>query len=258
MLIDLPVWQLRLKERQGLNTQRRRTSAEEEAVKTLVHLHLAGWWELQAVFQDAEKHWKQLEEQQVETRQMVRNLLAERQPSVCVVARAPLSPPLKPLFPAPRRTGALLFPPIPALRGLRACFLSPPLTAAEDVAEALPAAEDVLNSDQSSLVLCETLIETVYGERGQVLKSKERKVFLFSDMLICANINVKGPPDISSLVPVGPKYTMKWSAPLMQVQVVEVGQEVAQSKDVPFQSGGVKRAGNSSAQGNFRMSSSGF
>uniref|UniRef100_A0AAR2KT21 DH domain-containing protein n=1 Tax=Pygocentrus nattereri TaxID=42514 RepID=A0AAR2KT21_PYGNA len=107
----------------------------------------------------------------------------------------------------------------------------------------------VLNSDQSSLVLCETLIETVYGERGQVLKSKERKVFLFSDMLICANINVKGPPDISSLVPVGPKYTMKWSAPLIQVQVVEVGQEVAQSKDVAFQSGGVKRAGNSSAQG---------
>ncbi|KAI4895601.1 hypothetical protein NFI96_018410 [Prochilodus magdalenae] len=107
----------------------------------------------------------------------------------------------------------------------------------------------VLNSDQSSLVLCETLIETVYGERGQVLKSKERKVFLFSDMLICANINVKGPPDISSLVPVGPKYTMKWSAPLTQVQVVEVGQEVAQSKDVSFPSGGVKRPGNSTAQG---------
>ncbi|XP_066526655.1 rho guanine nucleotide exchange factor 10-like protein isoform X2 [Hoplias malabaricus] len=107
----------------------------------------------------------------------------------------------------------------------------------------------VLNSDQSSLVLCETLIETVYGERGQVLKSKERKAFLFSDMLICANINVKGPPDISSLVPVGPKYTMKWSAPLMQVQVVEVGQEGAQSKDVPLQSGGVKRTGTASAPG---------
>ncbi|XP_049327660.1 rho guanine nucleotide exchange factor 10-like protein isoform X2 [Astyanax mexicanus] len=105
----------------------------------------------------------------------------------------------------------------------------------------------VLNSDQSLLVLCETLIETVYGERGQVLKSKERKVFLFNDMLICANINVKGPPDISSLVPIGPKYSMKWSAPLMQVQVVEVGQEVSQSKEVPFQTGGVRRPGNSIA-----------
>uniref|UniRef100_A0A3Q1FJN6 Rho guanine nucleotide exchange factor (GEF) 10-like a n=1 Tax=Acanthochromis polyacanthus TaxID=80966 RepID=A0A3Q1FJN6_9TELE len=47
-----------------------------------------------------------------------------------------------------------------------------------------------LNLEQGSLVLCETLIETVYGERGQVLKSKERKVFLFDDVLICANINL--------------------------------------------------------------------
>uniref|UniRef100_A0AAV2M798 DH domain-containing protein n=1 Tax=Knipowitschia caucasica TaxID=637954 RepID=A0AAV2M798_KNICA len=99
-----------------------------------------------------------------------------------------------------------------------------------------------LNSKQGSLVLCETLIETVYGERGQVLKSKERKVFLFDDVLICANINVKGSPDISSLVPVGPKYTMKWSAPLQQVQVVEVGQEGSQSKDsFTFQPSGAKR-----------------
>ncbi|XP_073772926.1 rho guanine nucleotide exchange factor 10-like protein isoform X3 [Danio rerio] len=107
----------------------------------------------------------------------------------------------------------------------------------------------LLNSEQSSLILCETLIETVYGERGQVLKSKERKVFLFGDVLICANINVKGPPDISSLVPVGPKYTLKWSAPLQQVQVVEVGQEASQSKDTLYQLGSVKRPGSSFGQG---------
>uniref|UniRef100_A0A671NJ48 Rho guanine nucleotide exchange factor 10-like protein n=1 Tax=Sinocyclocheilus anshuiensis TaxID=1608454 RepID=A0A671NJ48_9TELE len=47
-----------------------------------------------------------------------------------------------------------------------------------------------LNSDQKQLILSETLIETVYGEKGQVLKSKERKVFLLNDMLVCANINV--------------------------------------------------------------------
>ncbi|XP_054641599.1 rho guanine nucleotide exchange factor 10-like protein isoform X2 [Dunckerocampus dactyliophorus] len=106
-----------------------------------------------------------------------------------------------------------------------------------------------LNLEQGSLVQCETLIETVYGERGQVLKSKERKVFLFDDVLICANINVKGSPDISSLVPVGPKYTMKWSAPLQQVQVVEVGQEACQSKDAVFQQSGAKRQGITHASG---------
>uniref|UniRef100_A0A8C2K8F1 Rho guanine nucleotide exchange factor (GEF) 10-like b n=1 Tax=Cyprinus carpio TaxID=7962 RepID=A0A8C2K8F1_CYPCA len=46
-----------------------------------------------------------------------------------------------------------------------------------------------LNSDQKQLILSETLIETVFGEKGQVLKSKERKVFLLNDMLVCANIN---------------------------------------------------------------------
>ncbi|XP_041744356.2 rho guanine nucleotide exchange factor 10-like protein isoform X1 [Coregonus clupeaformis] len=106
-----------------------------------------------------------------------------------------------------------------------------------------------LNSDQGSLVLCETLIETVYGERGQILKSKERKVFLFNDILICANINVKGLPDISSLVPVGPKYTMKWSAPLLQVQVVEVGQEASQAKETLFQHGGAKHPGSACPPG---------
>ncbi|XP_061688595.1 rho guanine nucleotide exchange factor 10-like protein isoform X2 [Syngnathoides biaculeatus] len=106
-----------------------------------------------------------------------------------------------------------------------------------------------LNLEQGSLVQCETLIETVYGERGQVLKSKERKVFLFDDVLICANINVKGSPDISSLVPVGPKYTMKWSGPLQQVQVVEVGQEGCQGKDAVFQQGASKRQGGGQASG---------
>ncbi|XP_072512603.1 rho guanine nucleotide exchange factor 10-like protein isoform X5 [Salminus brasiliensis] len=120
-----------------------------------------------------------------------------------------------------------------------------------------------LNADQKQLILCETLIETVYGEKGQVLKSKERKVFLLNDMLVCANINLKyiesgidyvideprGPPDISSLVPVGPKYTVKWSAPLQQVQVVEVGQENPQNNDSVYQPSGTRRLSSVNSQG---------
>uniref|UniRef100_A0A8D0HLU5 Rho guanine nucleotide exchange factor 10-like protein n=1 Tax=Sphenodon punctatus TaxID=8508 RepID=A0A8D0HLU5_SPHPU len=83
----------------------------------------------------------------------------------------------------------------------------------------------LLNSGQRQLLLCETLTETVYGDRGQLIKSKERKVFLLNDMLVCANINFKGQLEISSLVPLGPKYVVKWNAALPQVQVVEVGQE---------------------------------
>ncbi|NXJ84681.1 ARGAL protein, partial [Trogon melanurus] len=83
----------------------------------------------------------------------------------------------------------------------------------------------LLSSGQRQLLLCETLTETVYGDRGQLIKSKERKVFLLNDMLVCANINFKGQLEVSSLVPLGPKYVVKWSTALPQVQVVEVGQE---------------------------------
>ncbi|KAM7405481.1 hypothetical protein PAMP_012740 [Pampus punctatissimus] len=89
----------------------------------------------------------------------------------------------------------------------------------------------LLNSQQRQLIQCELLTEIVYGEKGQILKSKERKVFLLNDTLICANVNLKGPPDISSLVPVGPKYTVKWYAPLLHTQVVELGQDSLHSKD---------------------------
>ncbi|NXF13761.1 ARGAL protein, partial [Smithornis capensis] len=101
----------------------------------------------------------------------------------------------------------------------------------------------LLSSGQRQLLLCETLTETVYGDRGQLIKSKERKVFLLNDMLVCANINFKGQLEISSLVPLGPKYVLKWSTALPQVQVVEVGQESgAYDKDnVVIHNAGVKK-----------------
>ncbi|XP_004850451.1 rho guanine nucleotide exchange factor 10-like protein isoform X3 [Heterocephalus glaber] len=107
----------------------------------------------------------------------------------------------------------------------------------------------LLTSGQRQLLLCETLTETVYGDRGQLIKSKERRVFLLNDMLVCANINFKpanhrGQLEISSLVPLGPKYVVKWNTELPQVQVVEVGQDGgAYDKDnVLIQHSGAKKA----------------
>ncbi|KAM4703509.1 rho guanine nucleotide exchange factor 10-like protein [Rhinophrynus dorsalis] len=82
-----------------------------------------------------------------------------------------------------------------------------------------------LSSGQHQLLLCETLTEMVYGDRGQLLKSKERRLFLLNDVLVCANINFKGQPDIGNLVPLGPRYVLKWNATLPQLQVAELGQE---------------------------------
>ncbi|XP_073512259.1 rho guanine nucleotide exchange factor 10-like protein isoform X1 [Phyllobates terribilis] len=82
-----------------------------------------------------------------------------------------------------------------------------------------------LSSGLHQLLICETLTEMVYGEKGQLLKSKERKLFLLNDVLVCANINFKGQPDIGNLVPLGPRYVLKWNAALPQLQVAEFGQE---------------------------------
>ncbi|XP_051844362.1 rho guanine nucleotide exchange factor 10-like protein isoform X1 [Antechinus flavipes] len=107
----------------------------------------------------------------------------------------------------------------------------------------------LLTSGQRQLLLCETLTETVYGDRGQLIKSKERKVFLLNDMLVCANINFKpvnhrGQLEISSLVPLGPKYVVKWNTALPQVQVMEVGQEggTYDKDNVVIQNAGAKKS----------------
>lgn len=52
----------------------------------------------------------------------------------------------------------------------------------------------LLNSGQRHLIHCEPLVETVYGDKGQVLKSKERKLFLLNGSLICANVNLRSVP----------------------------------------------------------------
>ncbi|KAL7876080.1 hypothetical protein AOLI_G00110430 [Acnodon oligacanthus] len=135
------------------------STAEEKAIKTLVHLHLAGWRELQAAFQHTEKHWKQLEEQQVATHQMAScwwsdNLWCAWGQEPHLTHSQASSPRSKedwsPSFPShPCSEGArssiplpshpyaegsrspVPLPPIPAPRRLRAHFLSPLLTAVE-------------------------------------------------------------------------------------------------------------------------------
>lgn len=80
-----------------------------------------------------------------------------------------------------------------------------------------------------------------------VLESRFRCNCMF-DFAISVCV-IRGPPDISSLVPVGPKYAVKWTAPLLQVQVVEVGQETPQRKDNVYQQSGSKRSSSTNNQG---------
>lgn len=71
----------------------------------------------------------------------------------------------------------------------------------------------------------------------------------FLNFVLFCYPSFRGPPDISSLVPIGPKYTMKWSAPIQQVQVVEVGLEGSQNKETMFPQTGSKWPGSTCPSG---------
>lgn len=57
-------------------------------------------------------------------------------------------------------------------------------------------------------------------------------------------MSCRGQLEISSLVPLGPKYVVKWNTSLPQVHVVEVGQEGSsyEKDNVLIQHAGAKKA----------------
>uniref|UniRef100_A0A6Q2WY79 Rho guanine nucleotide exchange factor 10 n=1 Tax=Esox lucius TaxID=8010 RepID=A0A6Q2WY79_ESOLU len=77
----------------------------------------------------------------------------------------------------------------------------------------------LLSNGSRYLIRSDDMVETVYNERGEVIKTKERRLFLLNDVLMCATCSVEG----SGNPPVGHKFLLKWSVPLSFVNVVEFG-----------------------------------
>lgn len=69
-------------------------------------------------------------------------------------------------------------------------------------------------------------METVYGDKGQVLKSKERKLFLLNDSLICANVNLKSVPSPKSRPDVVSRYYYVIIHKLTRVDVKVTSQSI--------------------------------
>uniref|UniRef100_A0A8C7BET0 Rho guanine nucleotide exchange factor 10 n=1 Tax=Neovison vison TaxID=452646 RepID=A0A8C7BET0_NEOVI len=80
----------------------------------------------------------------------------------------------------------------------------------------------LLSSGNRYLVRSDDMIETVYNDRGEIVKTKERRVFLLSDVLMCATVSART-ADSTALAAPGRKYLLKWSVPLGHVDVVEYG-----------------------------------
>ncbi|XP_030575228.1 rho guanine nucleotide exchange factor 10 isoform X2 [Archocentrus centrarchus] len=84
----------------------------------------------------------------------------------------------------------------------------------------------LLSNGSRYLIRSDDMVETVYNERGEIIKTKERRLFLLNDVLMCATPNIRcqdGSGSGSGNVPYDQKFLLKWSVPLSFVEVLEFG-----------------------------------
>nr|KAF6427153.1 Rho guanine nucleotide exchange factor 10 [Rousettus aegyptiacus] len=81
----------------------------------------------------------------------------------------------------------------------------------------------LLSSGDRHLIRSDDMIETVYNDRGEVVKTKERRLFMLSDVLMCATATARTAHDSNALAAGSRRYLLKWSVPLGHVEVVEHG-----------------------------------
>uniref|UniRef100_A0A096MAX9 Rho guanine nucleotide exchange factor 10 n=1 Tax=Poecilia formosa TaxID=48698 RepID=A0A096MAX9_POEFO len=79
----------------------------------------------------------------------------------------------------------------------------------------------LLSNGSRYLIRSDDMVETVYNERGEIIKTKERRLFLLNDVLMCATPNIRGSG--SGNAPFDQKFLLKWSVPLNFVEVLEFG-----------------------------------
>uniref|UniRef100_A0A8C2JW43 Rho guanine nucleotide exchange factor 10 n=1 Tax=Cyprinus carpio TaxID=7962 RepID=A0A8C2JW43_CYPCA len=96
----------------------------------------------------------------------------------------------------------------------------------------------LLSSGSRYLIRSDDVVETVYNDRGEIIKTKERRVFLLNDVLMCATPNWRVGAGGEG-VPSGQRFLLKWSVPLSLVEVVEFGssEEMGDSHFPPLHSG---------------------
>ncbi|XP_022073637.1 rho guanine nucleotide exchange factor 10 isoform X1 [Acanthochromis polyacanthus] len=103
----------------------------------------------------------------------------------------------------------------------------------------------LLSNGSRYLIRSDDMVETVYNERGEIIKTKERRLFLLNDVLMCATPNIRcqdGSGSGSGNAPLDQKFLLKWSVPLSFVEVLEFGssEDMADSSRYPAPHSGEK------------------
>ncbi|NWH56485.1 ARHGA factor, partial [Geococcyx californianus] len=92
----------------------------------------------------------------------------------------------------------------------------------------------LLSSGNRYLVRTDDMVETVYNDKGEIIKTKERRLFMLNDVLMCATVNIRSSYESSGTVTTGQRYLLKWSVPLGQVEVIEYGSSESQGENCRF------------------------
>ncbi|VTJ79643.1 Hypothetical predicted protein [Marmota monax] len=81
--------------------------------------------------------------------------------------------------------------------------------------------DQLLSSGSRYLIRSDDVIETVYNDRGEVVKTKERRLFMLNDVLMCATASPRTSHE--SRPTASQRYLLKWSVPLGHTDVIEYG-----------------------------------
>ncbi|XP_038182014.1 rho guanine nucleotide exchange factor 10 isoform X3 [Arvicola amphibius] len=79
----------------------------------------------------------------------------------------------------------------------------------------------LLSSGNRYLVRSDDVIETVYNDKGEIMKTKERRLFMLNDVLMCATASSRTSHESHAVM--SQRYLLKWSVPLGHVDVIEYG-----------------------------------
>lgn len=77
----------------------------------------------------------------------------------------------------------------------------------------------LLSSGNRYLIRSDDVIETVYNDRGEIIKTKERRLFMLNDVLMCATASSRTSHESHTVM--SQRYLLKWSVPLGHVDVIE-------------------------------------
>ncbi|XP_053511353.1 rho guanine nucleotide exchange factor 10 isoform X4 [Artibeus jamaicensis] len=81
----------------------------------------------------------------------------------------------------------------------------------------------LLSSGNRYLIRSDDVIETVYNDRGEITKTKERRLLMLNDVLMCVTVGARASHDGHTLLSAGQRHLLKWSVPLGQAAVLEYG-----------------------------------